>query len=177
MPSAEVDPRAQVGAGSTVWHLARIREHAERRRIAARMLDRLRGLPGSRLSRHPDDVEPAWYGLCLQYRSEELDGLPIEDFIAALHAEGCAELDQSNSTCPLNLHPLFQNSRPLFPDLADWPRYAPGDFPVAERVHRQTLELPVWHRDSDVPLADAYVAAFAKVVDSYRHLLRKARTA
>ncbi|MGH8903258.1 MAG: DapH/DapD/GlmU-related protein [Egibacteraceae bacterium] len=29
MPSAEVDPRAQVGAGSTVWHLARIREHAE----------------------------------------------------------------------------------------------------------------------------------------------------
>lgn len=29
MPSAEVDPRAQVGAGSTVWHLAQIREDAE----------------------------------------------------------------------------------------------------------------------------------------------------
>lgn len=29
LPSAEVDPRAHVGAGSTVWHLAQIREGAE----------------------------------------------------------------------------------------------------------------------------------------------------
>ncbi|MGH8896535.1 MAG: DegT/DnrJ/EryC1/StrS family aminotransferase, partial [Egibacteraceae bacterium] len=167
-----------LAAAIALDQLSRLDTYLERRRrIAARMLDGLRGLPGLAFPDIPDDVEPAWYGLCLQYRSEELDGLPIEDFTAALHAEGCAELDQPSSTCPLNLHPLFQNSAPLFPDLADWPRYAPGDFPVAEHVHRQTLKLPVWHRDSDVPLADAYVTAFTKVVDSYTHLLRKARTA
>jgi UDP-2-acetamido-3-amino-2,3-dideoxy-glucuronate N-acetyltransferase len=28
-PSADVDPRAQIGSGTLVWHLAQVREHAE----------------------------------------------------------------------------------------------------------------------------------------------------
>ncbi len=147
-----------------------------RRRIAARMLQGLRGLPGLTVPDVPAHVEPAWYALCLQYHSEELDGLPIREFTAALHAEGCAELDRPGSTCPLNLHPLFQDDAPPFPGPTEWPRYAPGDFPVAERVHRQTLKLPVWHRSEDVPLADAYVTAFSKVIGNHQDLLRRGRT-
>ncbi|MGH8933231.1 MAG: aminotransferase class I/II-fold pyridoxal phosphate-dependent enzyme [Egibacteraceae bacterium] len=53
-----------------------------RRRIAARMLSMLRGLPGLTVPDIPNHVKPAWYGLCLQYKSEELDGLPIQEFTA-----------------------------------------------------------------------------------------------
>ena len=41
----------------------------------------------------------------------------------------------------------------------------------AEAIHRNTLKLPVWHREDDRPLADSYIDAFRKVADNYRNLL------
>lgn len=72
----------------------------------------------------------------------------------------------------LNDHPLFGEASPLFPLLPeDWPRYQPGQFPVAERLYRNTLKLIVSHDDED--LADAYVRAFEKVLSNHRHLLKE----
>lgn len=97
-------------------------------------------------------------------------GLPIEGFYDALKAEGCLELDRPGSTSPLNLHPLFQVPTPLLPHCVELPPYAAGQFPKAEAFQRHTLKLPVWHREEDIPLVDAYAAAFAKVTTHHHDL-------
>ena len=141
-----------------------------RRGIATRIREALNGLPGIIVSDVPDGVAHSWYGLILRYQPDQLGGLPVERFYDALKAERCLELDRPGSTCPLNLHPLFQAPTPLFPHRADMPTYAPGQFPKAEAFHRNTLKLPVWHREEDIPLAGAYTHAFTKVTSRYRDL-------
>jgi perosamine synthetase len=142
-----------------------------RERIAAYLIEHLDELPGIVVPRLRPDVRSSWYGLILQYRSEELDGLPIGRFYDAFKAEGAHEVDRPASTCPLNLLPLFQEPGPLFPQYEGKLRHARGDFPRAEEMHRNTLKLPVWHREEDMPLVDYYIEAFRKVAEHYRDLL------
>lgn len=152
--------------------LAHLDEYLEgRERIATMMIEQLRDLPGIVVPTQAPDVRSSWYGLILQYQAGELDGLPIERFCEALQAEGCHELDRPGSTCPLNLLPLFQEPGALFPGLEGTFSYAPGDFPRAEAFHRNTLKLPVWHHEEDLPLVESYVEAFRKVTDRYCDLL------
>jgi perosamine synthetase len=108
--------------------------------------------------------------MILRCHPDQLGGLPIETFYDALKAEGCLEVDRPGSTCPLNLHPLFQAPAALFPHSTGMPAYERGQFPYAEALHASTLKLPVWHREEDLPLADAYTAAFAKVTAHHRTL-------
>lgn len=141
-----------------------------RRTIAAYLCEHLCDLPGIIVPELPLGVRSSWYGLPLRYAASELDGVPVERFYEALHAEGCREVDRPGSTCPLNLLPLFQTPEPLFPEYRRL-RYACGDFPIAEAVHHSTLKIPVWHRKEDMPLVDSYIVAFRKVTGKYRDLL------
>lgn len=138
---------------------------------AAYLCERLSELPGIIVPERPLGVRASWYGLPLRYATSELDGLPIERFYEALHAERCREVDRPGSTCPLNLLPLFQEPGPLFPEYGERLKYSPGAFPRAEAIHRSTLKLPVWHREEDMPLVDSYIEAFRKVTENYRDLL------
>jgi dTDP-4-amino-4,6-dideoxygalactose transaminase len=142
-----------------------------RQRIADYMCEQLAGLPGIAVPQLGTDVRSSWYGLILQYQSVDLDGLPIGRFYEALKAEGCHEVDRPGSTCPLNLLPLFQEPGPLFPEYQGKLTYTRGDFPHAEAVHHNTLKLPVWHREEDMPLVDRYIDAFRKVTSHYHELL------
>ncbi|WP_326642310.1 DegT/DnrJ/EryC1/StrS family aminotransferase [Streptosporangium sp. NBC_01755] len=138
---------------------------------AAYLCERLSELPGIIVPERPLGVRASWYGLPLRYVTDELDGLPIERFYEALHAEGCREVDRPGSTCPLNLLPLFQEPGPLFPEYSERLNYSPGAFPKAEAIHHNTLKLPVWHREEDMSLVDSYIEAFHKVAENYRDLL------
>ncbi|MGW5789214.1 DegT/DnrJ/EryC1/StrS family aminotransferase [Saccharopolyspora sp. NPDC003752] len=143
---------------------------AGRRKIATRIIAALRDLPGITVPDIPLETEPSWYSLALVFRPDELDGLPASAVVAALHAEGCVEVDQPGSTRPLNEHPIFDAPNELFPILPEgWPRYGPGQFPRAERLHRNTLKLPVPHADDH--LADDYIRAFEKVITNYHYLM------
>lgn len=142
-----------------------------RAQIAAYLIEQLRDTPGIHVPQPDKSLRPSWYGMILQYRAEELDGLPVERFFGALEAEGCAEADRPGSTCPLNLLPLFQKPGGLFPAHADTFAYAPGDFPQAEAFHAAAIKLPVWHREQDMALARQYVSAIQKVSAGYRELL------
>src|SRR5579875_647282 len=142
-----------------------------RERIARYMIEHLGELPGIAAPQLAPDTRSSWYGLALQYQSEELDGLPVGWFYDALKAEGAHEVDRPGSTCPLNLLPLFQEPGPLFQAYDGKLAYKPGDFPRAEEVHRNTLKLPVWHREEDMPLVNQYIEAFRKVTANYRDLL------
>ena len=144
---------------------------AGRERIAAYMSGQLSTVPGILPPQLDTGVRSSWYGLILDYRSDELGGLPVERFHEALLAEGCHEADRPGSTCPLNLLPLFQDPAPLFPGLAGAFGYSPGDFPRAEEFNRTAVKLPVWHREAAMPLAEQYIEAFRKVSANYRDLL------
>ncbi|MEV4500865.1 DegT/DnrJ/EryC1/StrS family aminotransferase [Streptomyces klenkii] len=152
--------------------LTRLDGHlAGRQHIAARMCAALDGVPGIRVPDLPAAARPSWYALPLRYEPAELDGLPLERFLDAVHAEGATEADQPGSTCPLGTHPLFQAPGALLPGYADRQGPAIGDFPAAEYVHATTFKLPVWHREEDARLADAYSAALAKVASHAKDLL------
>ncbi|MFD7239426.1 DegT/DnrJ/EryC1/StrS family aminotransferase [Streptomyces syringium] len=152
--------------------LTRLEDHlAGRQEIAARMCAALDGVPGIRVPHVPVPSRPSWYALPLRYESAELGGLPLQRFLDAVHAEGATEADRPGSTCPLGTHPLFQTPGALIPGYADGRGSAAGDFPTAEHVHATTFKLPVWHREEDVRLADAYIAALAKVASHSKDLL------
>lgn len=139
--------------------------------IATYLCDQLADLPGIEVPELPPGVRSSWYGLPLRYSAEVLDGLPVERFHEALRAEGCHEVDRPSSTRALNQLPLFQNPAALFPAHVGKVVYGPGDFPVAEAVHQNTLKLPVWHREEDMLLVRQYVEAFRRVTENHRDLL------
>jgi len=166
-----------LAAALTLEQLHRFEERMKgREKIARHMMKGLHSLPGLRLPQIQPNHRPSWYALTLQYRSEELTSLPLERFLAALQAEGCHTIDRPKATCPLHLHPLFQNPTPLFPSYKNMHymknmSYMPGDFPLAEKTYKNTLKLPVWHREEDLPLANSYLQAFEKVTANHQHLL------
>lgn len=143
-----------------------------RQAIARYIIDELSDTPGISVPDVPLGHRASWYGLPLLYQPEELDGLPADRFYRALRAEGCHEADRPGSTCPLNLHPLFQDPSLLFPAYNGKITYAAGDFPVAERVHANTIKLPVWHQEEDKKIAAEYVSAIRKVSEHHHELLR-----
>lgn len=141
-----------------------------RRQIAARMISQLRELPGIAVPEVPARSAPAWYALALLHRPGELGGLPVDALVAALRAEGCLEVDHPRAPRPLNEHPLFDAPNRMFPNLPEgWPRYRAGQYPAAERRHRNTLTIRVPHDDPE--LADGYVRAFHKVITHHRALV------
>jgi dTDP-4-amino-4,6-dideoxygalactose transaminase len=142
-----------------------------RRKFARKMIEELKDLPGIKIPEVPKDVEPSWYAFIIQYRPEELEGLPIEKFYEALYAEGCVEIDRPGSTCPLNYHPLFQNPELIFPNYKGKISYQKGDFLKAEKFHEHSLKLPVWHDPKDEEIVDGYIEAFKKVIENYHEVL------
>ncbi|MER5784343.1 DegT/DnrJ/EryC1/StrS family aminotransferase [Streptomyces mobaraensis] len=141
-----------------------------RRAVAARMCARLDGVPGIRVPELPAVAQPSWYALPLRYEPAELGGLPIERFLDALHAEGATEADVPGSIRPLHTHPLFRTPGALLPGYADGRSLPANGFPAADRAHATTLKLPVWHREGEARLADAYTAAVAKVATHAKEL-------
>lgn len=141
-----------------------------RRRTAKKMIEELKDIRGIEVPKISDNVEPSWYAFVMQYKSEELNGLPIEKFYRALLAEGCTELDRPGSTCPLNYHSLFQNPGAMFPKYERKISYRKGDFPSAERFHENSLKLPVWHDPKDEEIMNLYIDSFKKIIGGYKEL-------
>lgn len=96
---------------------------AERRRIAARLLD---GLVGAdlQLPAVPDWAEPAWHLFVV--RHVDRDGLARR-----LGERGIGTLIH---------YPVPPHLQPAYAELG----YGPGDFPLAEGIHREVLSLPLW---------------------------------
>ncbi|WP_367139953.1 MULTISPECIES: DegT/DnrJ/EryC1/StrS family aminotransferase [Streptomyces] len=145
---------------------------AGREEIAAYLIRELGQIPGLEVSPMPEGVKSSWYALTATYRPDQLGGLPLDRFHAALVAEGAAEFDRPGSTRPLNQLPLYQHPSHLFPGCPNIrSRYREGDFPVAEKAHMHTIKLPVWHREQDLSLAKQYVSAARKASEHHKELL------
>lgn len=143
-----------------------------REAVAARMRRALRDVPGIDVPHPPSHARPAWYALPLRYDPAHFAGLPVERFLDAVHAEGASEIDLPGSTRALGDHPLFHTPGVLLPGYPDHQGPAADSFANARRVHASTVKLPVWHRDQDIDLAQAYTAAIIKVADHHKELVK-----
>ncbi len=95
----------------------------ERRAIAARLLDGLAGVD-LQLPQVPEWAEPAWHLFVVRHRDR--DGLAKR-----LAEQGVGSLIH---------YPVPPHLQPAYVELG----YGPGDFPVAEAIHREVLSLPLW---------------------------------
>ncbi|MFF6780663.1 aminotransferase class I/II-fold pyridoxal phosphate-dependent enzyme [Streptomyces sp. NPDC012510] len=147
------------------------RDLDERIAVKASVLEglshRLEGIPGLRPPTTAADVtRGGWYGYKALYDADELGGLPLDRFIAALQAEGLAVDRPSNR--PLHRLNMF-TSRHLEPSYyrpgVDRPLYQQGELPGAEAYYEACLSFPApyLHEPCD-DLLDQYAQGVLKVV-------------
>ena len=153
---------------------------AQRRENREYFEERLNGIAGVRpLPTSPNVTRGGSFRFLVKYDPDELNGLPIDEYIRALKAEGVAEVLPGSIAKPLHLTRFFQTLEDgMYP--GGWPRrgphalrelvYRPGDFPKAERFSSLTLQFPAF-TDPSEPIIDAYCRAMEKVEWGVEHLL------
>lgn len=114
----------------------------ERRQIAARLLVGLAGLD-LQLPHVPDWADPAWHLFVV--RHADRDGLQ-----ARLAQRGIGTLIH---------YPVPPHLQPAYAELG----YGPGDFPIAEAIHREVLSLPLWPGMSEAQVEQLIAALRASV--------------
>jgi dTDP-4-amino-4,6-dideoxygalactose transaminase len=111
--------------------LERLDELAVARQEIAAAYDRaFAGTPLLETPPRRDGDRHAWHLYVVSLRLEEL-AISREEVIEQLSAAG---IGTSVHFIPLHLHPYYQRAF----------GYAPGDFPVAERLYQRTISLPIW---------------------------------
>ncbi len=145
--------------------------HSGKKNSSEKFSKAFQKMMGLRIPKMPESSSPSWYGYVMQYIPEELGGLAIEKFVAALHAEGLIEVDIPDSTRPLNELPLFQDPSDLFPKYKGKVNYKLKDFPKARKFYQNAIKLPVWFTDQDDIIVEKYIKGFEKVIKEYKSLL------
>ncbi len=119
--------------------------------------DRLEGTPGLRAHRVDEaatgSTMAGWYAAHGLYRPEELGGLSITRFAAAVRAEGAVCSPGAN--LPLHQHRLFGTQPSL---------------PVSEGIGRRTFLCP-WFKRFQPEKIDEYVLAYRKVAEQAEALI------
>jgi dTDP-4-amino-4,6-dideoxygalactose transaminase len=138
----------------------------------------LEGVPGVRAHRPPKEsgsTMGGWYAAHGLYVPEELGGLSVTRFCAAVAAEGCETSPGVNT--PLHLHPIFNtadiyghgkptrianSSRDL--------RQPRGSLPVSEGIMRRTFSIP-WFKHYRPEIIEQHARAFRKAAERHKELL------
>ncbi len=139
-----------------------------------RFWDLLAGVPGLHAHRPANDsgsTMGGWYASRGLYRAEELGGLPLAKFCAAVKAEGVAAC-APGANQPLHLHPffhaadIFNMGRPTMISFGQRDvRQGEGALPVSERISEITFGIP-WFKHDRVELIEKYAAAYRKVAEN-----------
>lgn len=145
-----------------------------------RFWDLLEGTPGLRPHRcdYADgSTMGGWYHPLGHYVPEELDGLPVEKFIEALHAEG-AWYTFRGSNYPMHLHPVlrdadvYNDGKPTRIAFTNRDVREPvGTLPISEGMYARCINIPYFKKDNPEEIA-SYARAYRKVALSARQLTR-----
>jgi dTDP-4-amino-4,6-dideoxygalactose transaminase len=139
--------------------------------------DLLEGVPGLRAHRPrkgSGSTMGGWYMAHGLYRGEELDGLSLSRFCAAVRAEG--GLAGPGCNAALHLHPLLNSidvygaGRPTNLARGGAGRRKPEKLPVAEGIQERTFFAP-WFKKFRPKIIAEHAAAYRKVAENYRDLL------
>lgn len=154
------------------------RFNAERNQHIDCFCRQIKGLPGIKTFKSPAGAKRVYYGFRLRYIAEELDGLPLENFLAALGAEGAA--CGCERYTPKHLEPIFSREN-VFKAGYPWnlgkawrnPKWQAGDLPQTDKAFAGVISLPTFQRASKT-LLDQYARAFEKVCRHYKEIPRTA---
>lgn len=113
---------------------------------------------------YPDSINSG-YAQILQVDETKL-ACSLAEFCQALNAEGATEFDIPNSTAPLNTLALYQNPGHFYPDYQDQ-TLIKESFPVAQKLSKCILKMPLWYTEKDAPLVAKYGEALTKVAHAY----------
>ncbi|WP_031513307.1 DegT/DnrJ/EryC1/StrS family aminotransferase [Streptomyces sp. NRRL F-5123] len=117
---------------------------AVKRAVLEGLSARLEGVPGLRPQfTAPGVTRGGWYGYKARYVPGELGGLPLDDFVAALQAEGLPVDRPSNR--PLHWSQLFTQRRlepAYYQPGRERPLYRRGELPGAEAYYEASLSFP-----------------------------------
>ena len=123
-------------------------------------------IDGIDLNKAYDGSKNSYYALIFKYDSSKFNNLSIEDFLAALQAEGGVEFDKPGSTCPLNRLELFKNPKYFYPEYDDL--FNNECFPNADDFYENSFKLPVWYTEEDMDIVLKYCDILRKVSDYYK---------
>ena len=154
----------------------------EIQRAMNRFWDLLDGVPGVRAHRPPKgsgSTMGGWYNPLGHYLPEELGGLPVERFMAAVNAEGVPCFRTCNF--PLHQHPVlreadvFHDGKPTRLAFANRDVREPtnGGLPVSEALPSRCFGIPYFKHDRPAEI-ERYAAAFRKVAEHAGELLTTA---
>jgi len=117
-----------------------------------------------------------WYCAHAHYVPEELGGLSITRFVAALEAEGVEGI-YAGANNALNTHAVFKTAdvfgdgKPTRIAFSDRDvRELDGDLPNSEALGAHTFAIP-WFKHYRPELIEQYANAFKKVALNYKELL------
>ena len=151
---------------------------AEIRRAMNYFWDLLEDVPGIRAHRVDEATGctmGGWYAAHGRYVAEELGGLSVTAFAAAVRAEGSTCRPGTNP--PLHLHPLFNDydiyghGTPTRIAHSDRDLRQPrGSLPVSEGIGACAYSIP-WFKHYRPAIIEQHAAAYRKVATGYRDLL------
>ncbi len=146
--------------------------------------DLLAGVPGLKAHRPPADsgsTMGGWYAAKGLYVPEELGGLPVERFCAAVTAETGAYKIMPGANELMHLHPvlneadIYGHGQPTRIAHANRDlRQGPGSLPVTERMTGRIYSIP-WFKHYDATIIEQYATAFRKVAECAEQLLEEGR--
>jgi len=146
----------------------------KRRRYRDRLYEELSDVPGVEpLQDHPKALPAGFHGgLQLLYRPDELGGLPRQEFIDAVAAEGVA-ISPINPSYRTHRLPLFAEGHDIYgrggPLTGDYPGYPAGSLPVTEDVYERLFSMPAFI-EAPPRYAEQAVLAIRKVAARYSTL-------
>lgn len=134
-----------------------------RNKYARSLIKNLQGLDGVSFppAYFDKNISPSWYALTFFINDQKKIKLD------RMHSLGLLDIDSPDSTKPLNLLPLFQSPEYLFPDYASNNlkfSYKIGDFPMAEKIYKNIVKMPVGVDKEDDFLVDVYLKGIKKVL-------------
>ncbi|MBN1673504.1 MAG: DegT/DnrJ/EryC1/StrS family aminotransferase [Kiritimatiellae bacterium] len=142
-----------ISAGLALKQMDRLEElNGWRRTNGAVLRERLRDMPGIRPQKMPQHLDPAWHLLPWSFVPDEVPGVTLHQYLAALKAEG-VPVSQYVKT-PIHLRPMFQHKTSHYGRGYPWKAHPQGD--------------KIVYRQGDCPVAERHCAAYDIIIGSNR---------
>lgn len=116
------------------------------------------------------NISVSWYTFIFLVDSQGKNNIPQKKkkLLTKCHDAGLVDIDSPDSTVPLNLLPLFQNPKPLFPAYTPGVvKYQAGDFPKAEKFYRSVLKMPLGADQADNKLFKSYLDKLTSILSDF----------
>ena len=108
---------------------------------------------------------PSFYAYIIKFDKNKFT-VNREQFVEALHAEGCCEFDIPSSTTSLANFELFKNPGYFFPSYKK--SLIEGEYVNADKFANEIIKLPVWYAKEDWMIVYKYFEVLKKVAKFYR---------